>query len=64
MNYTLEIYHYPPNFLYTMLCARAFSFSVRAVGQTHSLASFGLSVGSWGLANAKHSRAPLKIKIS
>jgi hypothetical protein len=33
-----------------LLCARAFSFSVRALGQTHSLPSFGLSVGWWGLA--------------
>ncbi len=27
-----------------------FFFSVRTMAQTHSLTSFGLSVGSWGLA--------------
>ena len=40
-----------------VLCFQSFSLSIcyfvsvyRALGQTHSLTSFGFSVGSWGLA--------------
>ncbi len=35
---------------YIVCCAFVVYFSVRAVGQTHSLTSFGFSIGMWGLA--------------
>jgi len=35
---------------YIVCCAFVVYFSVRAAGQTHSLTSFGFSIGLWGLA--------------